>query len=220
MQSLGKQVGMLWCASDTDVRLKKRIARTLIEEIVVDIDSVGGWLEAHIHWKGGVHTERRIRRRRCGENTGHTKPEVSETIIAMTHILSDQDIAGVLSKNGLLTGRGNRWTCERVCSFRSKRGIPPYDEEARESEGWMNLTQAARYLGVSTEPLRKAVGRGELQGLHPLPVGPWIFKRADLETDSAKDLAEQIRKRRNRGVSHSPDQLSLIDSTTYPEEAV
>jgi DNA invertase Pin-like site-specific DNA recombinase len=220
MQFLSRQVATVWRAPEADPRLKKRIARTLIEEIVVDTDLVGGWVEAYIHWKGGIHTERRIRRRKHGENSNHTRPEICEAITAMAHLLSDQCIAGVLSKNGLLTGRGNRWTRERVCSFRSKRGIPPYDRETRESEGWMNLTEAARYLGVSTQPLRKAVERGEIQGLHPLPVGPWIFKRADLQADSAKELVERIWRRRNKGAAHSPDQLSLIDSDTYPEEAV
>jgi DNA invertase Pin-like site-specific DNA recombinase len=220
MGFLGQQVDMLWRAPGTDPRLKKRIARTLIEEIVVDVDSVGGWIEACIHWKGGIHTEHRVRRRRRGEHPAHTKPQTCDAITVMAHILSDENIAGVLNKNGLLTGHGNRWTRERVCSFRSKRGIAPYNEETRRREGWMNLTEAAKHLGVSTLPLRKAVERGELPALHPLPVGPWVFLCSDLETETAKQLAERVKQRRKRGALQSPDQLTLMDSTTYPEEAL
>ena len=42
-------------------RLKKRIVRTLIEEIVVDADGRAGEIIAVVHWKGGVHTEVCIR---------------------------------------------------------------------------------------------------------------------------------------------------------------
>jgi hypothetical protein len=44
------------------MRLKKRIVRTLIQEIVVDVDAEAGELILIVHWKGGVHTEMRIPR--------------------------------------------------------------------------------------------------------------------------------------------------------------
>jgi hypothetical protein len=46
------------------MRLKKRIVRTLIEEIIVDVDSTAGEVIVIIHWKGEVHTELRLPRRR------------------------------------------------------------------------------------------------------------------------------------------------------------
>ena len=81
-------------------------------------------------------------------------------------------------------------------------------------------TQAANQLGVSTLPLRKAIQRGELPALHPLPNGPWILKRSDIETDNAQSIVRQIKQRRKGGVLQSPDQLSLIDSGTCPEGVV
>src|SRR5262249_26991725 len=37
------------------ILLKRSIVRTLIEEIVVDVDAEAGELILIIHWKGGVH---------------------------------------------------------------------------------------------------------------------------------------------------------------------
>jgi hypothetical protein len=51
----------------TDVRLKKRIVQTLIEEVVVDVEDPAAEV-AVVHWKGGVHTELRIPRRRRGSS--------------------------------------------------------------------------------------------------------------------------------------------------------
>ena len=53
----------VWEDSKTDMRLKKRIVRTLIEEVIADVDSIAGEVILVIHWKGGVHTEVRLRRR-------------------------------------------------------------------------------------------------------------------------------------------------------------
>jgi len=209
-------VGIAKCISFSGIPLDRAIS----EEIVVDTNPDEGWIDAIIHWKGGIHTERRIRRRKRGDHPHHATPKLRDTIIALTHVLPDEAIAGLLNKNNIQTGRGNRWTRSHVCSFRYKRGIPPYDKDTREHEGWMTLTEAAEQLGVSLLPLRKAIQRGELPALHPLPNGPWILNRSDIETDNAQFIANQIKQRRKRGALRSPDQLNLIDSGTCPEGVV
>ena len=79
----------------------------------------------------------------------------------LTRTCPDEVIAGALNRNGLLTGRGNRWTQERVSALRSHHAIPCYDADKCEAEGWMNLTEAANSLGVNARILRLAVERGE-----------------------------------------------------------
>ena len=56
----------------TDASPKKRIVRTLIQEVVADVESSAGEIVLVIHWKGGLHTEVRVPRRRRGYNNGHT----------------------------------------------------------------------------------------------------------------------------------------------------
>ena len=75
----------------------------------------------------------------------------------------------------------------------------------------MNLTEATKYLGVSGPPLCKAVERGELKGSHPLPDGPWIFNKHDLDTPEVTDLVKNIKARRRKTpVKHNTDQLTLF----------
>ena len=85
---------------------------------------------------------------------------------------TDEVIAGVLNRHDLRTGRGNRWTRERVTALRSTHQIPCYAAERRTAEGWRNLTEAAAFLGIAPKSLRRAVERGEITALHPLAHGP------------------------------------------------
>ena len=108
-------------------------------------------------------------------------------------ISSDAVIAGMLNRNGLRTGRGNRWTRERVTTLRSYHKIPRYCPEVRRADGWMNLTEASRLLGVAAKTLRHAVERGEIEAEHPLADGPWIFNRSALQSVAATNLRERVR---------------------------
>ncbi len=211
---LAADLDRLWSDPGADIRLKKRLLRALIEEVIVNVDNEHGETILVIHWKGGVHTEHRVRRRRRGQNSLHTPVEVVEAVRALTLICPDDLIAGILSRNGLRTGRGNRWTRERVASLRSKRGIAKYSPARQQAEGWMSLTQAAADVGVSTVALRRAVERGDVEAMHPLPDGPWIFERGHLDKASAREALEGIRRRRRGGATHNPTDVSLFDSTT------
>jgi len=199
LMELARDVEELWDAPETDVRKKKRILRALIEGIVVEVHEQKGEIEAVIHWKGGVHTELRIRRRRSGQTRFATPPDVSAAVVRLARICTDEMIAALLTRNGLRTGKGNRWTSRRVRALRYRQGAPLHSRARQEEEGWLNLTDGARYLGVSTITLRRAVENGELAADHPLADGPWVFNRKTLDSDAAKKIAERSSARGKRG---------------------
>ena len=192
-EDLAGKLEAVWSCSETDVRLKKRILRTLLHEIVVDVNADAGEVILTMHWKGGVHTELRLPRRRRGQNSNHTSPEAVDAVRVLARICSDELIAGVLNRAGLKTGRGNRWTKERVAALRSHHEIPCYSVEKRKSEGWMNLTEAATSLGVSGRTLRIAVERREIEAEHPLADGPWVINQRALETVAATKFVARVR---------------------------
>ena len=109
LEQLASKLQMVWESPDVEMRVKKRIVRTLIKEIVVDVDSTAGEVIVVIHWNGGVHTEIRLPRRRRGQNSGQVSKEVIDTVRDLSLICSDKIIAAFLDRNGLLTGRGNPW---------------------------------------------------------------------------------------------------------------
>ena len=212
--SLAGDLEAVWNNPASDARLKKQIVGALIEEVVVDMDAAGGEITAVAHWKGGVHTELSMARKRRGHSRAHTSKEIVEAVSFLTRICSDDMITGTLTRNGLLTGMGNRWTRERVVSLRSHHGIPCYSEDRRHTEGWLTLTEAAAQLGVSGITLRLAIERGEIEAEHPLRDGPWVLNRRGLGTVAAAHLVERSRRRKRTPVLALPDQALLDLSTT------
>ena len=170
------------------------LIRALLQEIVADVDAPAGEIILTLHWKGGVHTELRLPRRRRGQNSGQTSPEAVDAVRVLARICSDELIAGALNRAGLQTGRGNRWTKERVTALRSYHEIPCYSGERRKTEDWMTSTEAAVSLGVSGRTLRLAVERREIEAEHPLADGPWVFNQRALETDAAARFVERVRR--------------------------
>ena len=83
---LASDLEAVWNSPDADDRLKKRIVRTLIEEVVVDVDGGAGEIILHIHWKGGVHTELRLPRRRRGQ-INHTSKDIVAVVRSLARLL-------------------------------------------------------------------------------------------------------------------------------------
>jgi DNA invertase Pin-like site-specific DNA recombinase len=209
---LAADLQAVWTAPQTDARLKKRIVRTLIHEVVADIDDDASEIVLLTHWVGGVHTELRLPKRRKGQRNS-TSADIIVAVRQLVQIANDDLIAGILNRNGLLTGHGNRWTRERVTALRSHHKIPVFRTAMDGLEPWLNLSKAARYIGVASKTLRLAAESGEIEGIHPLPDGPWIFSRAQLDGKAAHQIADRARQNPKYPTGSHPDQQSLFPST-------
>ena len=190
---LASNLKTVWFAPTTDARLKKRIVRTIIHEVVADIDDAAAEIVLVVHWVGGVHSEMRLPKRRRGQRNS-TSADVITAVRQLVLIANDDLIAGILNRNGLKTGNGHRWTRERVTSMRSNYRIPVFKPAEDGIEPWLNLSNAAKLLRIAPKTLRLAAEAGEIEAIHPLPDGPWIFARAALATSAARSIAERARQ--------------------------
>ncbi len=210
---LASNLQTLWSAPTTDARLKKRIVRILINEVVADIDDGTSEIVLIVHWTGGTHSEMRLPKRRRGQRNS-TSTDIVAAVRGLVMIASDDLIAGLLNRNGLKTGNGNRWTRERVTSMRSNYRIPVFKPAADGVEPWLNLTDAARLLKISTKTLRLAAEVGEIEAIHPLPDGPWVFARAALATNVAQSITARARRNPKYPTGSQPAQQNLFASVT------
>ena len=211
--NLAGDLRAVWTAPTTDARLKKRIVRTLMREVIADIDAEAAEIVLVIHWMGGVHTELRLPRRRKGQRNS-TSPDIITAVRHLVLIANDDLIAGILNRNKLVTGHGNRWTRERVTALRSHHNIPVYRPATDGIEPWLNLTKAAALIDVSPKTLRLAAESGEIDANHPLPDGPWIFSRAVLAGSAAKSLTERAAHGAKYPAGRHPDQQNLFPPIT------
>ena len=211
LAALGGNLKAVWSAPATDARLKKRIVRTLIHEVVADIDDDASEIVIIVHWAGGAHSELRLPKRRRGQRNS-TAADVIAAVRELSLIASDDLIAGLLNRNGLKTGHGNRWTRERVTALRSHYKIPVFKAASDDVEPWLNLTDAARLLKITPKTLRLAVEADEIEAHRPLPDGPWIFSRTALGTEAAHLIVERARRKARYPAGPGCEQQSLFSS--------
>jgi hypothetical protein len=187
--------------------------RTIIHEVVNDIDDAAAEIVLVVHWMGGVHSEIRLPKRRRGQRNS-TSADVITAVHQLVLIANDDLIAGILNRNGLKSGNGHRWTRERVASMRSNYRIPVFKPAEDRIEPWLNLSQAAKLLQIAPKTLRLAAEAGEIEAMHPLPDGPWILARAALTTSAARSITERARQNPRYPAGSNPDQQNLFSSIT------
>ena len=65
--SLAQDLPAVWNGASTDMRLKQRIVRILVHEVLADTDETAGEIVLLIHWAGGRHSEFRIKKNPSGQ---------------------------------------------------------------------------------------------------------------------------------------------------------
>ena len=110
LYSLAQNLPSVWNAPATDMRLKQRIVRILVEEIIADVDEASTEVVLLIHWTGGRHSELRIKKNPTGKHSRCTSLEAIEIIRRMAGRFPDDQIAATLNRLNLRTGTGNTWT--------------------------------------------------------------------------------------------------------------
>lgn len=194
LMALGRDLARAWESPGTTPETRKKIIRTVISEIIVDI--VGDTLELIIHWQGGDHTRLSVKRNRAGQTRWTTDAEVVDLVRALARQMPDQTIAAVLNRSGKSTGHGNSWTRGRICSLRRQYNIAIYRDGERADRGEATLDEAAAALAVSTSTIRRLIVDGVLPANQHCKGAPWIIRRADLGRDEIRHQADARRSRR------------------------
>ena len=107
--------------------------------------------------------------------------------------------------------RASAW--ERVTALRSHYRIQVYRQADDGLEPWLNLSHAATIVGVSARTLRLAAERGEIDAIHPLDDGPWLFSRANLDSPAARAITIRARGNPKHPAIPDPAQTNLFPST-------
>lgn len=210
--TLARRFPETWSNPATDYRVKKRLVRLLIEEIIASVVAEQS-IQLIIHWKGGKHSILYVRKSRIGEHRHTTQREVVEVVRELARTLPNAQIARVLNRLGYRTGAGNTWIQARVASLRNHNGIAVFNSE-RDRDRVVTIGEAAQILEISTEAVRKLIECGILSARQPVPYAPWAIAREQLADESVRGAAEAIKLRRKLPQSVPAEQLNLIKSGT------
>lgn len=144
--ALGGRFREVWASAHCPAALKKRIIRTVVEEVIVTQDDAGS-PRFVIHWTGGAHSQFKMARPRSGREQ-KTALEDVEVIRHLAVRYGDDEIAVVLNKLGRRTGKEKRWNAQRVRTARSTYAIPGHSRTVPDPE-ILTLGRAAKHCGVS-----------------------------------------------------------------------
>jgi len=206
---LADDLSAAWKALRTTMRTRQRLVRALITEIVVDIDAAAGEIVLVIHWKGGQHSELRVRKPRTGEHGCSTPDQALAVMRSMAGRWSDQDIAASLNRMGMPTGQGKTWTAHRVGSVRRVRGIHGYRPAEKNGE-WLTMRDAAAKLGVSHHQIRKLIKAGILASEQIMPDAPHQIRAADL---ASEQVVTALKRKGRPCRADSEKQISMFSDT-------
>lgn len=214
---LARDLEQVWTASTTKLSLKKRIVRAVVEQVWADVDDKRSEIALVVHWKGGMHTELRVPKRRSGQRRNTTASEVVEAVRVLARVMGDMQIARCLGRAGVRTPTGGHYSRALVASVRHRYGIEACSKQ-RDPGRWLTCEQAAPLLEVDPKTLRRAAQRNEIAALHPLPNGPWVFARTDVvgskEAERISNRARSYRQGKKPKAGPAPNQLALTISKT------
>lgn len=168
-----------WNAPGVTMRARQRLLRSLVTDIIADVDEAAREVVLTVHWRGGQHSQLRVRKPKSGEHGCRTPEEALAVMRSMATRWSDDDIAASLNRMGMTTGQGKTWTAHRVSSLRRVHGIHAY-RSAEKSGEWVTMFEAAKMLGVTSHRIRHLIKDGVLQSEQVVPGAPHQIRASDL----------------------------------------
>lgn len=185
--NLAENLSSAWNAPDVTMRARQQLPRTLIADIIVDVDDAVRDVVLTVHWRGGQHSELRFRKPRTGEHGCTTAADALAVMRSMAGRWSDEHIAASLNRMGLPTGQGKTWTAHRVASVRRVRDIHAYRSAEKDGE-WLTMTEAAEALSLTNHRIRHLIKAGILPAVQVVPGAPYQILAQDLASDPVRSV--------------------------------
>lgn len=200
---LATDLAAAWSAPGVTTRSRQHLIRTLVSDIIADVDDATREVILTIHWRGGQHSQLRVRKPRTGEHGCQTPEQALAVMERMATRFSDADIAATLNRMGVRTGQEKTWTAHRVASIRRVRGIHAF--RSAEKDGvWLTMREAAAKLEVTSHVVRRMIQDGILPAEQVVPGAPWQIRASDLESEHILEVL-----RRKGRPCHGCDQKQM-----------
>jgi DNA invertase Pin-like site-specific DNA recombinase len=169
----GADLRTVFDAPTTADRDRKLLLRAMITEIVLTAERQQQRALVRIVWEGGAVTDHQVTLPKAGSHAATDE----DTLVLVRRLATDypdHQIAGILARQGRLTGAGKPFTAHRVRSLRHHHKIPaaeprtpPPGTEA------VTVSQAASELGVSTATVHRWLREGFITGEQMTRNAPW-----------------------------------------------
>jgi hypothetical protein len=213
LSRLADDVKRIWHHPSASMVLKKQIVRTLIVEIVVDLEKPKNEVVLIIHWAGGHHTE--LRAPTHWRKRPSYSPDLKSIMNTLRKVLGDEAIASTLNRQRLRTPDGNTWTAQKVADFREYHHIAEFNADTQKARGWMTQAQAATHVNVSPMSMTRLVQLGIIPAEQQGAGLPAVIQQADIDSPRVQATLSALRTSPTRPLSHHLDQLNLFGQQDF-----
>ncbi len=207
--SLADDLEAAWEAPGTTMRARQQLLRGVIEDIVADVDEAAREVVLVIRWRGGRHSQLRVRKQARGGTFRRTPEDALKVIRSMAGPWSDAEIAATLNRMGMRSGMGNTWTGSIVKNVRIHHRIRGARSDKMQ-EAWLTMSQAAAKLGVTSHVIRRLIKDGVLAAEQAVPQAPWRIRAAAIEDPK---VLEACQRRRRPCRAAEDGQLSMFTAS-------
>jgi DNA invertase Pin-like site-specific DNA recombinase len=177
--ALGADLGRVWAAPTTSDRDRKQLLRTLIEEVILDVQREQDRATVTIRWNAGAITELAVPLPRH-QPTVRTDEDTIALLTRLASHYDDATIAGILNRQGRRSATGERFTQIIVGGLRRYRGIPTHKPSDQPPDGeLLPVGKAADELGVAASTIFRWLQAGFIAGEQDTPGAPWRIRVND-----------------------------------------
>ena len=208
LMQLTQDLPAVWNAPTTDARIKQRLVRVLIHEVVIDLDDAAHEAVVVIHWVGGRHTEIRVPRIKSSHShPANQRPSAVEVMRRLGGQWPDRQLAVTMNRMRCKTDDGESWTTVRVREFRERLGVAPFDPDTAEET--ISVDATATRLGICVGSVHKLIKDGVLPAEQAMHSAPWKVPVTALDTKAVRIGVREIIARRPNNFQVLQDNKTL-----------
>ena len=189
LMMLGADLQRAWTSAGVTPEARKRIVRTLIDEIVVRVEDNA--LDLVIRWHGGDHSALKVKKNRTGQHRWSAAGETIDLVRVLARQMPDKAIASVLNRAGKTTGAATAGRSHGCAACAVTMRFATYREGERRERGEVTLDEAAAALSVSPSTVRRLIKDGQLAANQLCKGAPWIIQRRRLGPNRREERGDR-----------------------------
>jgi hypothetical protein len=180
IRALGADLKRVWAAPTTTDRDKKELLRTLLEEVIIEVQRDEFRAHLTLRFRGGMITELDVHLPRLNPARVRTDEDTVELVRRLAVHYPDGVIAGILNRQGRKTVRGERFSANQIGSLRRYRDIAGFKPSAEPPKGELvTIAGAADILQVAPSTIHRWLAEGIIAGEQLTPGAPWNIRITD-----------------------------------------
>ena len=181
IDTLGRDLKLVWSAPTTTDRDRKELLQLLLEEVIVTLTQDKTTAHLLMRWRGGATTDLDVNVAYHVQPAKRTPEDTIDLLKRLAVYYPDGHIAGILNRQGRRTASGERFTANRVAGLRRYRSIPRYepDPTAPQEGELLSIAKAADMLGIAPSTLHRWLSVGFVPGEQLTPGAPWRIRMTD-----------------------------------------